>query len=109
MTISRCSRRMIRWMMLVLCALALAPRGHAATLYVSAAGSNIAPYTNWTTAAHSIAEAVAAAQVNDEVVVTNGTYEVVTTITVSKGVRIRSVNGPAVTTVMSQSGMPASS
>src|SRR5438132_3290877 len=54
------------------------------------------PYTNWTTAATNIQEAVDAAVAGDEIVATNGTYHAVR---VDKPLNVRSVNGRAASTV----------
>jgi hypothetical protein len=69
----------------------------AATLYVDAGSANpVAPYTNWATAAAIIQAAVDAAAPGDEILVTNGTYE---PIAVDIPIRLRSVNGPEVTSI----------
>jgi hypothetical protein len=65
------------------------------------------PYTNWTTAATNIQDAVDAAVAGDEVVVTNGTYATggrtnshgLNRVLVDKALSLRSVNGPQVTTI----------
>lgn len=69
---------------------AFAPRplqviGHS-TRYVSAAGSNTAPYVTPATAAHSIADAVAACAGHDTVLVAGGDYG--SRVTVSSTVRL---------------------
>lgn len=65
----------------------------ADTHYVSAAGGNASPYTNWDSAAHSIADAVTVADSGDTILVTNGTYLVSSHISITKSVTLRSVNG----------------
>ena len=66
------------------------------------------PYTNWTTAAHVIQDAVDAAVAGDEIVVTNGTYAtggravygtMSNRVAVDKPVVVRSVKGPQFTVI----------
>src|SRR5437762_4976407 len=65
--------------------------------YVDVNGTNATPpYTNWTTAATNIQEAVGAAVAGDEIVVTNGTYG---PVGVGKPLSVRSVNGAQFTTI----------
>src|SRR6266446_9169820 len=65
--------------------------------YVDASNTNATPpYTNWSTAAWSIQQAVDDAVAGDEVVVTNGTYS---PVVVDKWLNVRSVNGPQFTTI----------
>lgn len=93
----------------------------AATLYVSLDSPNPnPPYTDWATAAHVIQDAVDAARNGDTVLVGDGVYEVgqrevsvldtnlshprwievgVSRIVVTNYIRLRSVNGPLVTTI----------
>jgi len=72
--------------------------------YVDVNSTNATPpYTNWTTAATNIQDAVDAAVAGDEVVVTNGVCATGgdggNRVRVEKPVTLRSVNGPAVTTI----------
>ncbi len=77
--------------------------------YVSPTGGNVPPYTNWAMAALRIQDAVDAAAAGDTVIVTDGVYSAGTKLTpgyalsnrvvASNAVVIRSVNGPAVTTI----------
>lgn len=70
-----------------------------AVAYVSTNGGNIAPYTNWATAARSIQSAVNLGIEGSLVLVTNGRYALSGQISVGNGVTVRSVNGAGVTIV----------
>ena len=74
-----------------------------ASTYVSSTGSHTAPYDTWEKAAHDIQSAVNAGHaegVNATVVtVADGEYNVSTFITISKGITVRSLNGPRATIV----------
>jgi len=67
-----------------------------------------APFTTWSSAATDIQTAVDAADIGDEVIVTNGVYQtgahlsrgVTNRVTVTNAMTIRSVNGPAVTFIV---------
>jgi hypothetical protein len=52
-----------------------------------------APFTNWTTAAHSITAATAVASAGDVVLVTNGVYQDANTFVITNAITLRSVNG----------------
>jgi hypothetical protein len=82
----------------------------AATRYVWQDSPNPAPpYTNWTTAAHVLQDAVDAALAGDEIVVANGTFAtggravgtnvLANRVAVDKPLTLRSVNGPQYTVI----------
>ena len=76
-------------------------------LYVNVNGTHpVVPYADWSTAATNIQSAVNAANLGDEVLVTNGVYQTGQTflggsnrVSVSKAILLQSVNGPAVTVI----------
>jgi hypothetical protein len=80
----------------------------ADTHYVALTGGNVAPYTNWATAATTIQSAINAAAAGDMVLVTNGiysngamaVYNASNRVAVTKPVTVRSVNGPAFTVIV---------
>lgn len=84
----------------------------AATFYVSPSGGQVSPYTNWTTAARVIQDAVDVAVDGDEIVVTNGIYLTggrpagtniyVNRVAVDKQLFVHSLNGPQVTVIDGQ-------
>lgn len=61
----------------------------ADTHYVSLAGLDQSPYTNWQSAAVSIQSAIDAASDNDDIVVSNGTYSLSSVILLNKDVEIK--------------------
>jgi hypothetical protein len=72
--------------------------------------SPTAPYTNWTTAATTIQDAVDAAVADDQILVTNGVYqtgerevsESRNRVAVTNAIMVRSVNGAVVTVIHGQ-------
>lgn len=67
--------------------------------YVALPGRGIAPYTNWLDAATNIQSAVNVAGDGDTVLVSNGTYNVVSQIVVTQAVSVLAVSGPDYTVV----------
>jgi len=90
--------------------LAITSSALAVVRYVDMKSANAAPpYTNWTTAATNIQDAIDAAVASDEIVVTNGTYSVgarvaigftLNRVVVDKPRMLRSVNGPGLPLLM---------
>ncbi len=89
---------------------ALALNAGAGTLYVDLNSTHPqSPYDDWSRAATNIQDAVDAAAVGDEVVVTNGVYatggrivygSMSNRVAVTKAITLRSVNGPGVTSIV---------
>ena len=87
---------------IVLCALcALSSSAHTYYVWPGSPSSGI-PYDSWATAAHDIQAAVDAAADGDTVVVTNGTYQLTSMISVDDAITIESVNGSDLTIIDGQ-------
>jgi hypothetical protein len=77
--------------------LAITSSSFAEVHYVDVNGTNATPpYTNWSTAATYIQDAVNVAVADDEIVVTNGIYY---PVRVGMSLKLRTVNGPQFTTI----------
>jgi hypothetical protein len=100
-----------RFLGLACAAFFLATLSFSATRYVSPAGNNAPPYTNWTMAATNIQLAIGASADGDVVLVTNGTYDtggvavyggMTNRVAITNGIVVQSVNGAGVTTIVGQ-------
>jgi len=79
----------------------------AGTLYVSSGGASVPPYDSWANSANQIQHAVDAAISGDTVLVSNGVYygwggvagSWTNVVVLTNGIALRSLSGPAVTTI----------
>ena len=69
----------------------------AHTYFISPYGTHHTPYDSWDKAATNIQTAVDEAGDGDLLLVSNGTYA--TTVNISKGIKLQSINGPVDTTI----------
>ena len=93
----------VRMAIIAFVASTMVPLVTAATRYVSPVSRKpTPPYDSWATAAKSIQTAISAAQIGDDIVVTNGVYP--EGVVVRKAVLLRSVNGPRATVIEGQNG-----
>lgn len=78
-------------------------------VFVATNGGNVFPYTNWTTAARVIQDAVDAASDGTKIWVSNGVYaaggsvvhgDLTNRVTLTRAISMQSVNGPVVTSIL---------
>ncbi|MBN2561436.1 MAG: hypothetical protein JXQ75_10960, partial [Phycisphaerae bacterium] len=74
-------------------AVLVADHNPAPAHYVSPSGSHEFPFTNWVTAAREIQAAVAAGLNGDSILVSNGTYALISRVCVAKGLTVQGVGG----------------
>ncbi len=75
-----------------------------ASMYVSPTGSQTLPYSTWDTAATSVQAAVSFASDGATIRITNGTYRLANTVTLSLGITLKGYNG-ANSTVIEGNGV----
>ncbi|NCC69882.1 MAG: hypothetical protein EOM14_17130, partial [Clostridia bacterium] len=77
---------------------------HAAPYHVATSGDDSADGSSWATPFLTISNAVENAGNGDEILVTNGTYEITNQISITEGIELKSVNGPESTVIRRSSG-----
>ena len=70
-----------------------------AIIHLSPTGDDANDGSGWDKAKGSVAGAVAAAENNDTLLFTNGTYSITAWVEIKQGIALRSVNGPEVTII----------
>lgn len=91
--------RLFSWFLLFFIIPSVEILSQPVTRYVSPAGNNTAPYTSWATAATDFQSAINQSADGDLILAGNGTYTISSSISVTKGITIRSQNGPAYSTI----------
>jgi hypothetical protein len=71
----------------------------SSNVYVSPTGGNVMPYVSWGNAATNIHDAIRVAVPGCTIRITNGSYRLTNQLAVYSGFALRSVNGPASTTL----------
>jgi len=89
----------IRWMMAAALTAGFGMSAQATDRYVSLTGAQQSPFTNWTSAARDIQTAVDVSSNSDQVIVAAGTYYLTSTLTISKSITVRSLNGARTTII----------
>jgi len=72
------------------------------TNYVSVTGKHIPPFNSWENAATNITDAIDSASDYSYIIVSNGIYDIDSTISMEKSLFLKSLNGPEVTIISGQ-------
>jgi len=75
-----------------------------ATIYVALGSGNTFPYANWTSAAASIQDAVDTGVNGSIVLISNGTYNLTSEVTINDGITVSGKTGDATDVTVSQGG-----